>query len=194
MASIHIDVSTAIKDLKKIHSRISGPKFDQAVVRAINHTIAKAKTSASKEIRNVYGAKSKDVKKALLLFRASRIDPSGSLVATGRPLPLMAFRARQNKRGVSVRIKGKSRLVHKAFIATMKSGHKGVFARGQYQDGKFKFRKRRVRKGPSDLPISELKTISVPTALSKDVILEHVQTGMERDFPIRLSHLLSRIK
>jgi hypothetical protein len=49
---------------------------------------------------------------------------------SGKEIPLAKYPARQTKRGVSVLVnKGKRKLVRGAFLATMKSGHTGVFRR-----------------------------------------------------------------
>jgi hypothetical protein len=59
---------------------------------------------------------------------AWRMDVAGGVV------PVAAYPHRQTKKGVSVQInKGTRRLIQHAFIATMKSGHLGVFMR----DGRF---------------------------------------------------------
>jgi hypothetical protein len=59
---------------------------------------------------------------------AWRMDVAGGVV------PVAAYPHRQTKKGVSVQInKGTRRLIQSAFVATMKSGHRGVFMR----DGRF---------------------------------------------------------
>lgn len=192
MSAIHVDVSAPILDLRHLHKSLSKKRFDRIVTNSINHTLRKTKTATSKQIKAVYGARSKDVKKGLKVSRANTLTQSGAVVGFGRPLPLIAFRARQNKKGVSVRIMGRSRLINKAFIATMPSGHKGVFARGQYKGGEFRFRKKRVKRKGNDLVINELNTVSVPRAMSNNIILNNLSNQMNKDFPERLTHLLSR--
>ncbi len=60
---------------------------------------------------------------------------------SGAPVPLGAYPSRQVKKGVSVAVnKGKRSILVGAFIATMKSGHQGIFR----------------RKGKGRLPIEEL--------------------------------------
>lgn len=194
MAQIFINVEGAINDLKKAHSRLSKKAIDRAVVRALNHTISKAKTATAQQIRKVYGARSSDVKKALKIHRANSRDHAATLIARGRPLPLRAFSPRQTKKGVSIKIKGKRHIIHKAFRATMASGHEGVFARGDYSKGKFLFRYKRVRSRGHDLPITKLSTTSVPRAMMQRVILDHLNTKIQQDLPTRLAHELSRAR
>lgn len=194
MARIHVDLSDTIKTFRKAHSRLTKRKFDRITVQAINHTIRKAKTATSRDIKKTYGAASKDIKKNLHIVRANSLDPSAAIIARGSSLPLRAFSPRQNKRGVSVRIRGKRKIIHKAFIAEMTNGHKGVFARGEYGKGKFNFRKKRLKKNGNDLHINELKTSSVPMMMNNNTILKNVESKMQQDFPVRLAHLLSRAK
>lgn len=70
----------------------------------------------------------------------------------GEPMPLGAFKFRQGKKGVYVTInKGNRRLIRGAFVARMRSGHVGVFARA----------------GKGRLPINEMFTSRL-TDLFKD--------------------------
>lgn len=83
----------------------------------------------------------------------------------------------------------------------------GVFARGRYEGGEFKYRQKRNRKPtayrrvkgklvpvfPSDLPITELKTVSVPTAMQQENVLEALSQKINSDLGDRLRHELSRL-
>lgn len=65
-----------------------------------------------------------------------------SLKVSGQPVPLIAYPHRQTKKGVSVEVnRGKRTIVAHSFMATMKSGHLGIF----------------IRKGKARLPIRELR-------------------------------------
>jgi len=187
---IRIDIEPVIKKLRSEFSELSGSRFNLAVARAINHSVAKAKTGASRDIRGQYNVKAKDLKSALALFKASRAKLEGMLIATGRPLPIMAFRARQTKKGVTVDVMGQRKLIRGAFIATMASGHTGVFARGKYSGYTFDFRGKRVKKQGNDLVINELTTSSVPKMMQNNAVLDNLQRGLEQDFPSRLEHEL----
>lgn len=60
---------------------------------------------------------------------------------SNKPMPLSAYPHRQVKRGVSVAVnRAKRKIIKSAFVATMKSGHRGIF----------------VREGNKRLPIREL--------------------------------------
>lgn len=114
------------------------------------------------------------IRQALKLNRASgtRIeDLEWSVVVTGKPIRLVDYPHRQNKKGVSVAVnKGKRSVVKGAFIATMKSGHKGVF----------------VRRGNRRLPIDERFGSRVIDAVSHkgetDAILRRGRLSFDATF------------
>lgn len=195
--NIHVDVSKAINDLKaQFYDPVnpnSNAKFNLAIARAINHTLAKAKTAASRDIRSEYNVKAKELKSALAINKAKRTWLEGMLIATGKPLPLIAFGARQTRRGVTVDVMGKRERLPSAFIGTMASGHRGVFARGKYQGYKFQWREKRIKKQGNDLAINELTTTSVPKMMQNNAVLTALQKGLEQDFPARLEHEVSRL-
>lgn len=193
---IKLDVAPAIKTFRKLNRDLTGNEFNTSIARALNHTIRKTRTASSKEIRKFYNIRSKDVKRTMRIDRATLHDLESSLISIGRPLPIIAFKPRQTKKGVTVRIGSKRKRINKAFIATMKSGHTGVFARGHYKRGmSFLFRyKRVVPSGRNDLPITELKTVAVPTALANDVVVRNLGVQMGKDFPTRLEHELKRMR
>jgi hypothetical protein len=76
---------------------------------------------------------------------------SAWIIATGARIPLFRFRARQTRSGVTARLPGGAGQYPGAFIATMRSGHTGVFK----------------RRASGRLPISELHGPSVPKVFEK---------------------------
>lgn len=117
-----------------------------ATLRAINDTARRAHTESVREVAKRMGVVQKRVRKDLTLSRATRARLVAVITAKGRPLPLIGFRARQLRRGVKARAWGQQRLYPHTFIATMPSGHRGVF----------------VRVGRGRLPIRELWGPAVP--------------------------------
>jgi hypothetical protein len=85
----------------------------------------------------------------ITLQRASGTDIAGmswAVDVSGEPVPLVAYPYRQTKQGVSVEVnRGKRTLLKGAFVATLKSGHVGVFR----------------RQGKARLPIEELRGSSL---------------------------------
>lgn len=134
-------------DRSQIAALEAGP-FKAAVRRAMRKAGSTAlrdmRSEASKRVRARKRIKPSYVRRAMTMQRAKGSDISSmewSLRVSGEPVPLVAYPHRQTKKGVSVEVnRGKRTLVKGAFVATMKSGHQGVFK----------------RKGTARLPIREL--------------------------------------
>lgn len=193
---IEVSVRKAIEKARREFADLNQKQLAVGIARAINRTLEQSKTAARKEIQTVYKIRAKDVNKAMSIRRAAarQIAQHGMLLAKGTKLPLIGFGARKTKRGVSVNVMGVRKLVRSAFITTMPSGHRGVFGRGYYAKGDFEFRKKRNFKNGNDLPITELTTVSVPRAMSNNVILKHLADTINTKFPGRLTHELMRIR
>jgi hypothetical protein len=103
------------------------------------------RSEASKRIRARKRIKVRYITRALTLQRPSGGDIAGmewAVHVSGDPVPLTAYPNRQTKKGVSVEVnRGKRTLVKGSFVASMKSGHEGVFR----------------RRGKARLPIQELR-------------------------------------
>lgn len=190
---MYINTDIAAEKIKRKFAKLSEDKINLGLARAINHTIAKAKTSSARDLQVSYSIKARDVKKALAVHKASRRGLTGSLMASVRPIPLQAFSARQNQKGVSVRVKKSRKTIRSAFIATMPSGHKGVYARGGYKGKDFQFRKKRVVKTGKDLPIGELMSASIKSMYTDKIILDNLKSKIHSQFPNRFVHELTRL-
>lgn len=191
---ITVDVRDA---LGKLEGNLGYAKNDArklAIARAINHTIAKAKTLTSREIRNLYAVDAKTLNQALSQIKADRLTLTGKILARGKPISLAKFRARQTAKGVSIEIlRGKRKFIPGVFLVNLKSGHRGVMVRGKYAQGKIARRKVRINKSGNDLPITELVGVSIPKQLANKIILRSVEKGINEMFPQRLSHELKRV-
>lgn len=139
---------TAKWDRSQIASLMSGP-LRAAAKRALRKAGATAlrdmRSEASKRIRQRKRIRVSYIRDAISMRRPSGGDISSyqwALDVSGKPVPLVAYPHRQTRKGVSVEVnRGKRTLVKGAFVATMKSGHKGVFR----------------RRGKARLPIEELR-------------------------------------
>jgi len=102
------------------------------------------------------------------------------MAVTGKEIPLGRYPSRQTKRGVSVQVnKGRRKLIEGAFIATMHTGHVGVF----------------MREGASRLPIkhalsSRVSDVFQDKGMAPDVLLRgHTVFGrtFRRVLPLELA-------
>lgn len=131
MAEIEVLGSEAIEiDLRDYPAKVT-----RATVRALNRSINSGRTVMTREIGGDTGLKQKDVREALSIQEATAGRPEASLGATVKRIKLIKFGAkgptpsRGRGRGVTYRLRGGKGRVEDAFIATMKSGHTGVFRR-----------------------------------------------------------------
>lgn len=140
------------------------------------------KAEASRQIRARKGLKTKYVSRALsTIFPRPGDLPAWTLRASGTPLPLIAFGARQNRKGVSVlQTKGNRTVIPGAFIATMpRSGHTGVFERtGSYGRKPTNPKVRIPKSGPGLETIRELKGSSIGDSF-KEVAPEVAAKGRQ---------------
>lgn len=193
MIPIRIETRGAISEMRKEFSHLSGREFNKGVARALNRTITKVRTDAGRSLRGQYKIKAMELKKRTAIHKARPDYLVAEIVWKGRPLPLKLFKPSQKARGVSVNITGRRKTIRGAFLATMSSGHMGVFARGRYQQGEFIFRKHRARKFGPDLPITEMVTTSVPIMVQNQNVIDQISNTAGDVFPKRLEHELNYI-
>jgi hypothetical protein len=131
MAGFSVKVSKT--DLAEVERTMTGIKngYPKVVSRSFNRTITGVRTDSVREIQKVITPKAKTIRSTFTIKKASFRNLRAAVKSTGRPLPLIEYSARATKRGVTVQVKKKSvrTLWPGAFIATMPSGHKGIFSR-----------------------------------------------------------------
>lgn len=189
--AISVDVrgnmDAVIADLGRIKREV----IEVATPRALNKMADQVKTGAAREVRAAgYNLKISDIKKGLSIVRATPGQLTAKVVASGRPIPLIGYGARKSSKGVSVSVLHGRKVISGAFIATMPSGHKGVFIRVGKQHKK-------VSKGGhavwSGLPIKELFGPSLPDGLANVAVQQTLQRLIEQKFPEILRQQIKRI-
>lgn len=157
---------TATVDIRDLGGLLGGPSKPalRAARLAGSSALRAMRAEASRLIRERKAMKLSAVRDALdVLFPSASGELVWALRAKAKPMPVIAFNARQTRRGVSVEINvGKRSLIRGAFIATMKSGHTGVF----------------YRQGKARLPIEEAYTSRISDVLN-DVAPEVAKRGVE---------------
>lgn len=146
-----------------------GRKIDKAIARALrlagNQAIRQVQKASERHVRDRYAPKrSLDVKKGMPLDMPPRSDEISVLMwkerISGRAISLTKFPHIRTPSGVSVRLGGKTRRLKSAFIATMKSGHEGVFR----------------RRGKGRLPIRELWAPRLSNMMLDDGVIPGIQS------------------
>lgn len=110
-------------------------RIQRAIVRALNRAAGSARTAMVREIARDTGLKSGTVRDQVPVRKATLTEPSATISATLKRIPLIDFKARGPEpsrgkgRGVSYNLPSGAGRNPNAFIATMGSGHRGVFVR-----------------------------------------------------------------
>lgn len=199
MFTIRFDTILAQKKFKEMADRLGPKETAKGIASALNRVASSGKTTASRQIRGKYRIKKSDLDKRMGTSKAGAKHLKAAIWSYGAPIPLRYFKYRQTKRGVKVTVAGRPQLIPGAFVATMKNGHRGVFARGRYDDKGFKFRTRRVRKSmrltksKNDLPITALHTLSQGAMFSNPNVINPVIDRVESMLVVRIEHELNRL-
>lgn len=140
MSAINVKVDQS--DVKSVQRSLSHIRkgTDKALKNAINRTLTQMKKITTDEVYNVLNVKKRRIKKDLSKpRRATQTRLSGSIKSTGKPLNLIEFQARQNKKGVSVKIwrNGGRETIKHAFIFTADHGKKIVAWRAKQPSKKY---------------------------------------------------------
>lgn len=144
MPESHLVLNT--KDTERAIRRLK-ERAPQAIVRALNRSIASAATVAIRIISADTGIKQADLKGTsprntrISTRQATATVHKASLVASAKPIPLIDYGAkgpypsRGKGRGVTAKLRGGARRYPYAFIAEVGKGkHRGVFQRGATLD------------------------------------------------------------
>lgn len=158
-----------------------------ATVRALNRTIDQVKVRASREVRTAgYKLKISDIKAAIGIERASAARLRANARASGRPISLIKYNARQVGAGVSVDVLNGRKTIAHAFIANSKAGTKQVFVREPGAQ-----HRKVIRNGKpvwSALPIRKLFGPSIPDALLNEAVSTALQQYMGERFVVNFEH------
>jgi hypothetical protein len=142
------------------------------IVRALNRAAVSTRTVMVREIARDMGIRQRDV--PVTIQNATATNLQATVVASGRRIPLMDFSARQTSRGVSANTGQGRKTYPGAFIATMKTGHRGVFKR---------------KPGVGRLPIHELFGPSVPFVFNK-----YAAVGVDRGNEQLVKNLIHELR
>jgi hypothetical protein len=183
---MEINVKADITEVMSMLNGLQRNGIKKAASRALNKTLTTVNAVAAREIKNDIGGSIKigDIKSLLRQIKSNPIQLIASLIASGKRLPLIKIDpgARQNSAGVKYKNSKGTVIIPGAFIATMKSGHKGVFK----------------RKGVSRLPIKELAGASVPRVfLQSSVTQALTRTAAEswyKNFTHEIQYELAKYK
>ena len=161
-----LSVTVDTRELELALSQLQRPKLDKAVALALSDTQKNTKTKAAAAIAKHMAVRSGTVKPRILTPFVREGQYTAIIQSSRKPIALSDFPStRQNARGVYTRAWGKPQTIAHAFIATMKSGHRGAF----------------IRTGNHRLPIKQLWGPTVAgTFATPDVATIILKTMRER--------------
>lgn len=163
------DAAGLLRNLDKLERK--------AAISALNRTAQQVKTAANRKIREKYSFQARVVAQSLKVARSQFARLEVSVISEGKRIRVIDASARQTPRGVTVLIGKQRKLITSAFIATMKSGHVGVFSR-------------RTKKR---LPIDEIYTIAIAEAFGSEAVTATMRLKAEEVFIPRFEHELGRL-
>lgn len=180
-----IEIKFDDKRLKSIQKMLREvpQKMGMVMLRSINRTTTSSRAEIARQIAAVVTTKQGVIKKGIDRQKATKNYWRGELDITRRRLPLKEFKAKQTKKGVKYKIEksGGRKLAEHAFIATMRSGHEGVFR----------------RKGDGRLPIAELRGPSVGGVFEGAAgiaqrVIEHASGRLETNIMAQIKYILEK--
>jgi hypothetical protein len=151
---MNIHVTFDVKAVQKMQQDIPHKIVPTVLMRSLNKTLQATQSTAIKNMANQSGVKQKILRDFLFLTKAQRQRLTAILSAPHKKrltLLMIDPHAKQNARGVVYRLDGQRKQMDHAFIAVMRNGHRGIYAR---------------KPGAKRLPIRELQGPSVAHLLS----------------------------
>ena len=166
----------------ELHAELSAPELStlkrdlerQVVQRAFRRTAKGAYTAGVKNIGEELDARRRDIKRSIR-FKI-KVDPETGMATIdfmGWSLPLEAFNPRQTAGGVTVKIKGKRKLVRTHFIIYGRNSGKRMVVR---------------RRETKRLPLNRAYTTGVSAQASNDGFVEHLQASAAERFEREVTH------
>jgi hypothetical protein len=145
----------------------------KVVSRGINRTAQQTKTQIVRRVSAETKALQKEVRAGIVITKKATYTVWLSVLSLGgRGIPIIRFKHAEAQRGIIYWLGGKHYFLRHAFLATMPSGHKGVFLRGRYlgKEPKRKFRFKGGFGGKAywtELPIKERFGPAIGTLFEK---------------------------
>ena len=198
MSRVSMIVAANAPQLERIARELAAYPKAQAVIvsRAINKVATAARTQINREVRKNLNIKARDLNKSIAIVKANTARPIAQIKIRGRRVPLVQFSASQTRRGVSYRISPTAgrKSIRSAFIATMPSGHEGVWTRLQEK----RTMKRGRYAGKMKQPIVEKFGPSVPavvgniSTLAAATLDARIAEQLEREIDTQISVFLAQ--
>jgi hypothetical protein len=171
-----ISVQFNLQDVQSMLCKLQKQVLPLATSRALNKTSQAAKSAAVKLIAKDMSVKQKDIRSSITLLKATRIKLQAIVQARGQRLPIIKLDPHATQTNIGVTYKGQNgqrKQIAGAFIATMKTGHRGVYKRAP---------------GAKRLPIMELHGPSIPHVFCQAKITQALEETVNTRWPVIFQH------
>lgn len=194
-----IEIAVDVKQIANyaLQFDAAGHKTRIAIARALNHAGAKGFTQLKRTLSAVTGVKQSDLQhgsQGLSQNKAQTDKLEYDVVAKSSSTPLSYFSPRQTSSGVSASPWGQRKIFAHSFLATMPSGHVGVWKHGP---GPARYVRRisptSGRAYYSQANIVQLWGPSIAKEMAKSPVPEAFRVSALGDFGPRLSHEIDRL-
>jgi hypothetical protein len=172
-----------IKQVTKALSAAQKKVVPKAIASTLNRVATSVRRKLLKEIQLTTGAIQRDIKEDTYIIKSNQRKLIASIIGKATLIPVGKLNPKQTRRGVTAG-RGKTRRTYRgAFVATMRSGHAGVF----------------LRKSKRPLPIKELFVTSVAGEMKRKIAIHRLmqlEAGLifKKDFPRQLKFRLDKLK
>lgn len=180
-------VEITSEQIARVESILNGVQRgpEKVFFNAINRALDTVRTTAGRQIREVYAIKQKDLRAEgnIKLKKASQNDLAGEIVFAGGKIPLYRFNVTPKQPAQGVRVKAavlkssaQTEFEH-AFIAQIQGERVGMFERATAKH----------------LPIDEFTGPSAAHMAGNSVVLEQVEQAAQETIDKRIDHEIDRI-
>lgn len=194
---MEISVKADLKEATKYLTRVQRKVIPKATVRALNEAATKVQSVARKSVAKELSVRQKYIKRRFYITRARAGRLHASVTVMPGHIPTIAvMRGRQTAAGYSAA----GRVRKGTFVATMKSGHRGVFIRASAAQAagrqtrskgsasQYKMVNGRARR----LPIMTSYTGSLTKTFGRRHIRRATLVAGRRRFQARMTHHINR--
>jgi len=188
-----ITIFSNIEAQKKNLLRFTAIGVERATFRALNKTGAKANTLLKRDISKSYNLAQKEFAANLKQIKSGPGRLEYQIRGTGKQIPIIKVKGVKKQTALGVRINtGKGSAVLRGhFIATMPSGHTGVFRRKDNAKHETGVNLSTGARQSRALGITERKFPSIAHMVSNDERGERVFAFVRKEYPIQLQRQLN---
>lgn len=182
---------------KRFREQLPEKEILKTTARALNETAKKVQGFIRKEVRKEYTVNNKYLDRMSSISKYAAGN-SNALYAhvnfSYKPVPMIGFKHTGKpgqRKPISITVKkGKSATFRHTFIASLGSGHIGIFAPGSYNKGEFVYRNAQTSSGKTR--ITELKSASPFSMMHIKPMQAKIVEYVDKSLPSRLQYFLQK--